>query len=175
MRQNARNLRKNTADLLKILPSETLIAILTGAVPTYLFGRNSEGFDTIVGALLADGALIHYAGCFLLVYLLLPIARRYLRFNTDKRNAFFDGLYHALMEASSGFVTILRVGSGVAMGILALPTAITSVSTFAHYKMLCAMALFCCFTSSVLSFHKRNADKHLYRSRYQNPLLQKVK
>lgn len=176
MRKTVRNLKKDATDLGKILVGEAAIALLTGGLPTYLFGRkNSQSFDAIVSALLADEALIDYAGCFLLVFLLLPIAKRCYRFNTDTRNDFFNGFYNVLMEASSGFVAILRVGSGVAMGILALPTTVTLVSTFAHYQTLCGMIVFCCLISGLLSFHKANADRHLYRSRYRNPLHMKLR
>jgi len=149
---------------------------LTGGLPTYLYGRkNSQSFDAIVSALLADEALIEYAGCFLVVFLLLPIAKRCYRFNTDTRNDFFDSFYDVLMEASSGFVAILRVGSGVAMGILTLSTTVTRVSAFAHYQTLCGMIVFCCLFSGLLAFYKANADRYLYRSRYRNPLHMKLR
>ncbi|WP_459205292.1 hypothetical protein ACSMEV_11605 [Pseudomonas sp. MLB6B] len=175
MQHRARNFRIDTVDLLKIVPREALIACFIVGIPTYLFGKTPQGLDTIVSALLANEALIKYAFWTLPVFLLLPIVRRCFRSNTDERNACFDRLYNVMMEASSSLWAILRAGSGVAMGILALSIETTPALTSAHYKTLCGMLLCCCLVSSALSFYKANADRHLYRSRYQNPLLLRIK
>ncbi|ATB67135.1 hypothetical protein [Pseudomonas mosselii] len=174
MGKRSTNFKEDTLKLIKQFPTELSLAVLLGALPLYLFSKSSEKLDEMVSGLLAIGPIIDYYAWMLAPYALLIIMKYLVRFGSERGKLIFNFIHKIVAEAGTGFQTILRTGSGVAIGALLLPeTVITPTND--QYSMLYWMAVMPLIFSCAISMFKDEVMQRTERRAYKNTLKLDVK
>lgn len=174
MGKKATNFKEDTLKLIKQLLTELVLAASLGTLPIYLFSKSSETLDEMISGLLAIGPLIDYYAWMLALYAFLIIMKYVVRFGSDQGKTTFNFIHKIVTEVGTGFQTILRTGSGVAVGVLLLSKAVTT-NTTSDYSMLCWMAVVPLFLSCIITMFSDEVMQRTERKSYKNTLKLDIK
>lgn len=174
MGKRAKNFKEDTLKLISQLPTELALAALLGAIPIWWYSKSAQTLDEMASGLLAIGPLIDYYAWMMLPYLVVLGIKLCFRFRSDRGTNTFNFIHKVIAEAGTGFQTILRTGSGVAIGILALPKDIVSPTT-AQYWMLYGMTTSILIVNCAISMSKSEVMKRIDRPTYKNSLKLNIK
>lgn len=171
MKKSQKNFKLEFRCFIKNILYELAISILLGAVPVLTYSVKNNPLDDTVKVMLATKPLIDYAAFLLFLYITATAVRFIIRLKSEAAQEKLVFLHKLTAEIGTSFLTIMRTGLGVMLGILYLAsfTDIIDLST-ESYTALCLRILMVLIATNGVSFLHILLANTSISSTYKNPI-----